>query len=81
MEIVLLTMEAKYIALLQVLQEVIPLTNLIQGLNVVIPFYNPTPSICCKILEDNRSCIVVTKSAQLMSTKQIAIKYQHFVSL
>ncbi len=41
-EIALLTMEAEYIALSQALHDVIPLTNLMQELQMVIPFYNPT---------------------------------------
>ncbi len=78
-EIALSTMEAKCIALMQALCKVIPLAKLMQELQLVIPFYNPTPSICCKIFEGNRSCIVIAKSTCLMPrTKHIAIKYQHF---
>ncbi len=78
-EIALSTMEAEYIALSQALCEVIPLTNLMHELEAVVPFYNPTPSIRCKIFEDNRSCIVVAESARLTPrTKHIAIKYHHF---
>ncbi len=78
-EIALSTMEAEYIALSQALREVIPLMNLMEELGEVISFYNPTPSICCRIFEDNRSCIVVAESARLTPrTKHIAIKYHHF---
>ncbi len=78
-EIALSTMEAEYIALSQALREVIPLINLMDKLKIVVPFYNPTPQIKCKLFEDNRSCIVVAESARLTPrTKHIAIKYHHF---
>ena len=78
-EIALSTMEAEYIALSQAMREVIPLINLMDELESLIPFYNPTPKIRCKMFEDNRSCIIVAESARLTPrTKHIAIKYHHF---
>ncbi len=72
-------MEAEYIALSQALREVIPLTNLMQELQIVILLYNPTPLICYKFFKENCSCIVVAESAHLMPrTKHIGIKYHYF---
>lgn len=81
-EIALSTMEAEYIALSQAMREVIPLISLMGELQTLVPFYNPTPQVRCKIFEDNRSCIVVAESARLTPrTKHIAIKYHHFRSI
>ena len=78
-EIALSTMEAEYIALSQAMRSVIPLIQLMDELKELIPFYNPTPEIRCKLFEDNRSCIIVAESARLTPrTKHIAIKYHHF---
>ena len=78
-EIALSTMEAKYIALSQAMQEVIPLVNLMDELESLILFFNLTPEIGCKMFEDNQSCIIVAESARLTPrTKHIAIKYHHF---
>ena len=52
-----------------------------EELESLVPFYNPTPKIRCKMFEDNRSCIIVTESARLTPrTKHITIKYHHFRS-
>ena len=78
-EIALSTMEAEYIALSQAMRSVIPLIQLMDELKEMIPFYNPTPEVRCKLFEDNRSCIIVAESARLTPrTKHIAIKYHHF---
>ena len=78
-EIALLTMEAEYIALSQALRQGIPVIQLMEELESIVPFYNPTPQIWCKLFEDNTSCIVVAESARLTPrTKHIAIKYHHF---
>ena len=58
-EIALSTMEAEYIALSQALRQVIPMIQLMEELESIVPFYNPTPQIRCKLFEDNTSCIVV----------------------
>ena len=80
-EIALSTMEVEYITLSQAMQEVIPLVSLVEKLESLIPFFNPTPQIRCKIFKDNRSCINVAGSARLHPrTKHIAIKYHHFPS-
>ncbi len=72
-------MEAEYIALSQALCEVIPLINLMDKFKIMVPFYNPTPQIKCKLFKDNHSCIVDAKSAQRTPcTNHIAIKYHHF---
>ncbi len=61
------------------LQKVILLTNQIQELQVVIPFYKPILSICCKRFEYNHICIVVAESAWLTpQTKHNANKDHHF---
>ena len=51
-------------------------------LESLIPFYNPTPNIRCKMFEDNRSCIIVAESARLTpGTKHVAIKYHPLTNL
>ena len=65
-EVALSTTEAAYIALSQSMREVIPIIHLMDKLKPLIDFYNPTPEICCKLFEDNRSCIIVAESACLL---------------
>ena len=78
-EIALSTMEAEYIALSQAMREVIPLIALMDELESLIRFFNPTPQICCKLFEDNRSCIIVAEPTRLTSrTKHVTIKYHYF---
>ena len=78
-EIALSTMEAEYIALSQAMRQVIPMIQLMEELESIVPFYNPTPQVRCKLFEDNTSCIIVAESARLTPrTKHIAIKYHHF---
>ena len=61
------------------MREAIPLVNLMDELEFLIPFFNPIPEVRCKMFEDNRSCIIVAESARLTPrTKHIAIKCHHF---
>ena len=78
-EIALSTTEAEYIALSQSMREAIPMTQLLEELEEILPL-NSTPSkINCTIFEDNESCIQLSKSPRMRPrTKHIAIKYHHF---
>jgi len=78
-EVALSTTEAEYIALFQSMREVIPINYLMDEMKPLIDFYNPTPEICCKLFDDNHSCIIVVESARLTPrTKHTAIKFHHF---
>jgi hypothetical protein len=78
-EIAHLTAEAEYIALSQALRETIPMTNLMQGMNVIFPLYLPQPKFVLKVRGDNQSCIAISTNAKFTTqTKHIAIKYHHF---
>ncbi len=48
-EIALSTVEAEYIALSQALRETIPMTNLMQEMNVIFPLYLPQPKFVLKV--------------------------------
>ena len=64
-EIDLSTMEAEYIVLSQAMQQIISLIQLMEALEKIVPFYNPTPQVRCNLFEDNTCCIVVAESAKL----------------
>jgi hypothetical protein len=55
-EIAFSTAEAEYIALLQALRETLPMTNLVQEMNVIFPLYLPKPKFVLKVWEDKQSC-------------------------
>ena len=76
-EIALSTAEAEYIALSQVLREVIPAMNLMVELNVVFPMQLSKPGFCL-VHEDNPLCIAMANSKKMKPrTKHIALKYHH----
>jgi hypothetical protein len=60
----LLTAETEYIALSQDLGETIPMTNLMQEMNVIFPLYLPQPKFVLKVREDNQSCIAISINAK-----------------
>ena len=78
-EIALSTTEAEYIALSQSLRDVIPLVELLRELKQAIPFDPSTPTIHCKIHEDNQGCIDLVEAPRMRPrTKHITLKYHHF---
>ncbi len=78
-EIALSTTEAEYIALSHSMRKVLPFLNLVKEIHDVIPLPSSKPTFFCKVFEDNRSCIKVTKSPKFMHrTKHISLKYHHF---
>ncbi len=78
-EIALSTAEAEYIALSQALKETIPMTNLMQEMNVIFPLHLPQPKFVLKVQENNQSCTAMTNNPKFIPrTKHIAIKYHHF---
>ena len=80
-EIALSTAEAEYIAFSQVLREVIPLMTLLEELGEIYPLYKAKPDFICMVLEDNQSCIAMTKYPKFIPrTKHISLKYHHFRS-
>ena len=80
-EIALSTSEAEYISLYQALGTVIPLMNLVEELSDIFPIYINKKYLHCKVFEDNKSCIAMTKSSNFsVRTNHIALKYHHFKS-
>ena len=78
-EIALSTAVAEVIALLQALRNVIPLITLLKEVNTVFPVHMKTPTLVCKVHEDNQSCITMATSQKFSPwTKHIALKYHHF---
>ena len=78
-EIALSMTEAEYIALSQVMREVIPFMNLMVGVGDIFPLHNQKPKFHCKLFEGNNSCIRVSESPKsTIRTKNIAIKCHHF---
>jgi hypothetical protein len=78
-EIDLSTAEAEYIALSQALREMLPMTNLMKEINVIVSLHLPSPKFVIKVQEDNQSCIAVAINPKFSPrTKHIAIKYHHF---
>ena len=78
-EIALSTAEAEYIAMLQSLQETLPLMNLMREIDVIFKLHIPKPRFICKVHEDNQSCIAMVNNPKFLPrTKHIAIKYHHF---
>ncbi len=79
MEIALSTAKAEYIALSQLLRDIIPLITLLEEINKVFPVHVKTPTFVCKVHEDNQSCITMADSQKFTPcTKHIALKYHHF---
>lgn len=78
-EITLSSTEAEYIALSQSMRDIIPMMNLLEEIKSLIPITEQTPTVKCKIFEDNQSCIKVAKAPSMTPrTKHIALKYHHF---
>ena len=76
--IALITAEAEYIALSQLLREVIPAMNLMMELTVVFPMQLSKPGFCL-VHKDNQSCITMANSRKMTPrTKHIYIKYHYF---
>ena len=61
-EIALSTTEAEYIAISQVLRNVIPLVNLINELIPALDIPHIKPILKCKVYEDNKSTIALAKA-------------------
>ena len=59
MEIALSTAEAEYIALSQLLCNVIPIFTLLKAINKVFPVHVKTPTFVCKVHADNQLCITM----------------------
>ncbi len=77
-EIALSRAEAKYIALSQSLQEIIPPMRLVEELANIFPLYINKINFHCKVYEGNQSCIAMTESSKFTPrTKHIALKYHH----
>ena len=80
-EIALSTTESEYIALSQVMREVILTMTLLEEINEVFPIGKKTPKVHYKVWEDSESCIKVAKNENFTPrTKHIPIKYHHFRS-
>jgi hypothetical protein len=80
--IALSTTEAEYIALSSSLREVIAIVNLLKELksrNFDFPF--PTPTVKCRVFEDNMSCIeIATNHRTRPRTKHLSVRLHHFRS-
>ena len=78
-ECALSTAEAEYIALLQAMRDVIPLTSLIEELNDVLNIEGQQPVVKCKVFEDNNGALELANTPKMRPcTKHIVIKYHHF---
>ena len=78
-EILFSTAESEYIALSQVMRNVIPLIHLLIEINCVYPIPNPEPVIKWKLYEDNESCIDMSKTKRFSPrTRYISTKYHRF---
>ena len=78
-EVSLSTTESEYIALSQAMRDVIPLIDLLEEIDEIIPVYKPKPRVHCKVWEDNEGCVsLATQQKFSPRTKHIAVKYHHF---
>ena len=78
-EMALSTTESEYIDLSQAMRDVVPLIDLLEKINLIIPLYNPKAKVHCKVWEDNEGCIsLATQQKFSPRTKHIAVKSQHF---
>jgi hypothetical protein len=76
-EIALSTTEAEYIALSQVMREVLPIIWLMEeARHQGIPVLNATPKIHCKVFEDNAGAIEIANVPKMRPRTNI--KYHHF---
>jgi hypothetical protein len=78
--IALSTTEAKYIALSSALREVITLINLLTELrDYKIPIPTTTPTIHCRVFEDNMAAMELAREPKLRPrTKHLAVRLHHF---
>ena len=78
-EIALITTESEYIYLSSAMREVIPFLGLMKETAELFGLLTRDLVFRCTVLEDNESCIAVSKSPKFTPrTKHIAIKYHHF---
>ena len=78
-EIALSTAEAEYIALSQATREVIPFMNLLKEISKYMKLDVKTSTMCCKVFEDNTSCITIAEGRKFSPrTKHISLKYHWF---
>ena len=63
------------------MRDVLPFISLMEELQTIFPLHLPTPTVNCRVFEDNRSCISIATTARFTPrTKHIALKYHHFRS-
>ncbi len=80
-DIALITAEAEYIALSQVLCNVIPLITLLKEINNLFSMHVEVSTFVCKVHKDNQLHITMATTQQFTPcTKHIALKYHHFCS-
>lgn len=79
-EIALSSTESEYIGILEATQQVIPIMELLQELKEAgIKIGDTTPTIRCKVFEDNSGTMEMTTINEWHPhTKHIATKYHHF---
>ena len=74
--------KADHIAISTAMIEVIPLIWLLKDLKVAYNVITKPPTVTFKFFKENQRCITVAESKKLLTrTKQIAIKYRHFLNL
>ena len=81
-DIALSSIKSEYIALSIAMCDVISLLNLFAEEGELLPIRTTSPSIKCKVFEDNQSCTRIAKALVLTPrTKHIVIRYHHFQSI
>ena len=68
--------EAEYIALRQVVCEVISFRSPMKEISLFFDIYLPNPEVFCKVFEENQSCIAVSESFFFTENKI----YRYYVS-
>ena len=61
-EIALSSLEVEYIALSQVLHEVIPFVAFMKEACFILYVHLPNPEVFCKVFKDNQSCISIVEA-------------------
>ena len=80
-KITLSTIESEYVALLQFMQEVLPLMTFLSELKSLLSLLVLMPSIHCTISEDNQGCVDLVECPKMQPrTNHIVLKYDHFRS-
>ena len=78
-KIALSTAEAKYIALSQILRNVILLINLVNELALHLKLNYIKSTLCCTVFKDNQSTIAISKAPSMLpNSKHISLKYYYF---